>query len=75
MVSASIDKVQNGKCNNFEACATHLLPYDPVKKRRLVLNKRGSDEISDTTLEGSIIGATHGIGKTGVHFRFYRPGE
>jgi hypothetical protein len=32
------------KRNDFEAAATHLLPYDPVAKKRLSETKRGGGE-------------------------------
>ena len=68
MEGVRIDRGRNVKRKSFEACATHLFPYDPVAKRRSMGTKRGSAEISDITAEVSSFGAKHGIGKTGVHF-------
>jgi hypothetical protein len=35
-----------GTRNDIEAAATHLLPYDPVAKKRLTGTKRGAGMIS-----------------------------
>jgi hypothetical protein len=36
------DDGPNGMRNDFEGAATHLLPYDPVAKKRLSGTKRGA---------------------------------
>ena len=36
------DDSTNGKCSNFELCATHLLPKDLVVKKCLLLSKRSA---------------------------------
>ena len=68
---ASVRTDTLGLRNNFEAMATHLLPYDPVQKKRASAgDKRSSAEILDTTGEEvnvSSFGTKKGIGKTGVH--------
>ena len=44
MASIKINHAATGMHNNFEASATHLLPYDPVQKKRVnqAGGKRGS---------------------------------
>ena len=74
MVSVVIDNRCNVKHNNFESFTPHLLPYDHITKYMPVVTKRDSAEISDTTAEVSSFGTKHSIGKTGVNFRFYKPG-
>jgi hypothetical protein len=76
MASIKTDQDPNGLRNNFEAAATHLLPYDPVQKKRPdhAGGKRGAGDISDVTHEEadvSAFGAKKGIGKTGVHLRYH----
>jgi hypothetical protein len=77
MASVKIDTAPGGKRADFEAASTHLLPYDPVaKKRSTAQNKRGAGEISDTMgAEVSSFGAKEGIGKSGVHLRYHKPDE
>ena len=65
--SMRIYKGRNDKCNYFEACATHLLPYDTVVKRRSVETKRGLDDIYDMAAEVSSFGDKHGIGNTSLN--------
>ena len=45
MASVRTDDGPDGKRNDFEAAASHLLPYDPVAKRRLA-SKRSNPQIS-----------------------------
>jgi hypothetical protein len=57
--------------NDFEASAAHLLPHDPVQKKRAdqAVGKRGAVDISDVTgKEGnaSSFGAKKGSGASGV---------
>jgi hypothetical protein len=79
MASVKTDTTAGGLRNNFEAMATHLLPYDPVQKKRAAAgDKRPSAEISDMTGEEATIssfGTKKGIGKTGVHLRYHSPEE
>jgi hypothetical protein len=81
MASVRLDTAPlTGKRSDFEACATHLLPYDPVAKKRTTSNKRGAGEISDATaafnrVEISSFGTKEGIGKTGVHLRYHKSEE
>jgi hypothetical protein len=77
MASIKLDTTPvTGKRNDFELAATHLLPYDPVAKKRTGTNKRGAGDISDTTgADVSSFGAKEGIGKTGVHLRYHKDDE
>jgi hypothetical protein len=67
-----------GKRNVFEAAATHLLPHDPVAKKRLSGTKREAGMISsvmDTAEDDqtpTISGGKPAIGKTGVHLRYHK---
>ena len=89
MASVRTDNDPNGMRNNFESAAAHLLPYDPVAKKRAAAsnNKRNAAQISSveadeeqasTTAE---VGSTTtqpkktSIGKTGVHLRYHTPAE
>jgi hypothetical protein len=76
MAAINTDKTANGLREDFEAAATHLLPYDPVQKKRIdqAGGKRGSADISDTTGEEANIssfGAKKGIGSSGVSLRYH----
>jgi hypothetical protein len=81
IASIRTDDGPTGKRNNFEAAATHLLPYDPVAKKRLSGNKRGAETISTVTgvMDDVQISSTTGgkpaIGQTGVHLRYYKKKE
>lgn len=76
MASVRTNDGPNGMRNDFEAAVAHLLPYDPVAKKRTE-NKRGSALIStvdgETAEIGSATKATKAsIGKTGVHLRYHK---
>jgi len=75
MASIKTDTANDGMRNDFEQAVTHLLPYDPVLKRRTEKSKRGNAEISsmhaDDDAEVSAFGAKKGIGKSGVHLRYH----
>jgi hypothetical protein len=77
MASVKIDTGPNGKRGDFEGASSHLLPYDPVaKKRHDTTQKRGSAEISDSTgADIASFGAKEGIGNSGVHLRYHKPEE
>jgi hypothetical protein len=51
MASIKTDQDPDGLRNNFEAAATHLLPYDPVQRERSdhTGGKRGAADISGVT--------------------------
>jgi hypothetical protein len=53
MASIKTDQTVDGLRNDFEASATHLLPYDSVQKKRSdhAGGKRVAASISDTTGE------------------------
>ena len=46
MASIKTDNGSEGMRNNFEGTATHLLPYDPVVKKRSSGYKRSSTQVS-----------------------------
>jgi hypothetical protein len=80
MASIKTDQDPDGLRNNFEAAATHLLPYDPVQRKRSdhAGGKRGAADISAVTHEEadiSAFGAKKGISKTGVHLRYHPSSE
>ena len=84
IASVKTSTAPDGLRNNFEACVAHLLPYDPVAKKRAEQGrKRGAAQISnvDVDEEGGEISTTHGgkskpsIGKTGVHLRYHKTEE
>ena len=52
MASVKTNQSINGLQNDFEATATHMLPYDLVQKKRVDHGtKRGPADISDATGE------------------------
>jgi hypothetical protein len=76
---ASIKTDSQGMRTDFEAAATHLLPYDPVQKR-YAGGKRAAADISDTTGEETNVsvasfGTKKGTGSTGVALRFHTTPE
>ena len=82
MASVKTDNGPGGMRNNFESTASHLLPYDPVAKKRAAGNKRGNGLISgleggDATAAAIEAGTGNkpAIGKTGVHLRWYKKHE
>lgn len=78
MANIESDTGPNGKRGDFEAAVAYLLPKDPVAKKRVQFSpsgKRNSAEISEVKAEVSDFGTKKGIGKTGVHFCFYKQAE
>jgi hypothetical protein len=69
------NKGVTGIMRNFESAVTHLLPMNPVAKRLSASVKRGSADISDTAADIADFGAKPGLGKTGVHLRYYKDSE
>ncbi|KAL7557677.1 hypothetical protein ACA910_021100 [Epithemia clementina (nom. ined.)] len=64
--------------NNFEAAAAHLLPYDPVAKKRSAGVKRGAANISAVDNTEEILATTAkkpSIGRTCVHLRYHKMSE
>jgi hypothetical protein len=54
IASVRADDGPHGERNDFEAAATHLLPYDPVAKKRLSGTKRGAGIISTVSWQKMI---------------------
>ena len=75
MASIKTDNGLEGMRNNFEATAAHLLPYDPVAKKRSSGQKRGSAQISSVMDTSNATMKKASIGKTGVHLWYYKTGE
>ena len=75
MASIKADNGPEGMRNNFEATAAHLLPYDPVAKKRSNGQKRGAAQISSVMDPTPNTTKKPSIGKTGVHLRYYKTGE
>ena len=78
MASINQDKGEDGMRNNFETAVSHLIPYDPVaKNREKTRSGRGGAEIGSMEYDANIsaFGAKVGIGKTGVHLRYYQDPE
>ena len=75
MASIKTDNGLEGMRNNFEATAAHLLPYDPVAKKRSSGQKWGSAEISSVMDTSNATMKKPSIGKTGVHLHYYKTGE
>ena len=81
MASVKMDNGPNGLRNNFERAVSHLLPYDPVAKKRATGIKRGSALISlaeahdgpNMTIAANNVKPS--IGKTGVHLRYHKHHE
>ena len=81
MASVKTDNSPNGLRNNFERAVSHLLPYDPVAKKRATGIKRGSALISlmeahegpNVTIAAN--NSKPSIGKTGVHLRNHKHHE
>jgi hypothetical protein len=69
------DKGATGMRSNFESAVAHLLPMDPVAKQQSAGVKCGSADISNTTADIAGFGAKPGLGKTGVHLRYYKDAE
>jgi hypothetical protein len=80
MASISIDQGPTGMHNNFEAAAAHLLPYDPVQKKKVdqAVGKRGAADVSDVTGdEGNMssFGTKKWSGASGVPLRHHAKQE
>ena len=81
MASIKTNQAATRMHNDFEASATHLLPYDPVQKKRVdqAGGKCGSADISaDATVEEtnvSSFGTKKGAGSSGVSPRYHTKAE
>ena len=67
--------VLQGTRNRIEATAAHLLPYDPVAKKRSSGQKRNSTQISPVMETSNPTSKKMSVGKTGVHLHYYRAAE
>ena len=77
MASVKTDDGPDGMRNDFEAAAAHLLPYDPVAKKKAAM-KRPVAQISSVEEVAEISGTAamkESIGKTGVHLRWHTNAE
>ena len=78
MASSKTDNDPNGMQSNFEQAAAHLLPYNPVAKKRATGIKHGSALIllteaeSEPTATIAANDAKPSIGKTGVHLHYHK---
>ena len=68
MASIKTDNGLEGMRNNFEATAAHLLPYDPVAKKRSGGQKRGSAQISSVMDPSLPPQRNQALGKQGFTF-------
>ena len=75
MAGIKTDNGPEGMRNNFEATAAHLLPYDPVAKKRSSGYKRGSTQISSLKEVPDATTKKPSIGKTDVHLCYHRNSE
>ena len=79
MASICTENGPKGMWNDFEAAAVHILPYDPVAKKRTTTgSKRTAAWISlvEVPETAKISAATKvSIGKTGVHLQLYHTPE
>ena len=81
MASVKTDNGPDGLRNNFERAISHLLPHDPVAKKRATDIKQGSALISlmephdgpNITIAAN--DSKPSIGKTGVHLRYHKHHE
>lgn len=76
MASVKTDDTANRKRNNFEVVVTHLLPYNPVvKKRTKSKSRRNHVKISAADAGKGWVaafGSKKGIGNTGVHLQHHK---
>ena len=75
MASIKTDNGPEGLWNNFEATAAHLLPYDPVTKKRSNGYKRSSTQISSVMEISDATTRKPSIGKPGVHLHYHKNSE
>ena len=70
IASIKTDNGLEGMRNDFKATAAHLLPYDPIAKKRSSGQKRGSDQISSVVDTSNATMKKPSIGKTDVHLHY-----
>ena len=75
MASIHTDNGPTGMWNDFKAAVAHILPYDPVTKKRAATgSKRTAAQISlvEVPETAEMSAATKvSIGKTGVHLQYH----
>ena len=70
IASIKTDNGLEGMRKIVEATGSHLLPYDPVAKKRSSRQKRGSAQFSSVMDPSPTTTKKPSIGKTGVHLRY-----
>ena len=75
MASIKTDNGPEDMRNNFEATTAHLLPYDPVAKKRSSGYKRNSTQISSLIDVSDATTKKPSIGKTGEHLHYHKNSE
>ena len=79
MASICMDDGPTGMQNDFKAVAAHILPYNPIAKKKAAAgSKRTAAQISLVEVaETAIISAAKkvSIGNTGVHLWYHTPEE
>ena len=68
------ERNRQGKRYNFEEMTAYLLPSDPVALKMSDSRNRDAN-VSEVRAINNNFGDKKGIGKTGVHFRFYKMDE
>ena len=79
MASIQTNDGADGMWNNFKAAAAHILPYDPVAKKRAAAGSKcmaAQISLAEVGDVGEISAASKmSIGKSGVHLRYHTPDE
>ena len=76
IAAIKMDSAPTGRLFDFEKAATHLLPSDPVARKRISGNKRNTAAISAVTEEvNSTTAKKPSIGQSGVHLRYHTSTE
>ena len=79
MASNQTDDGADGMWNNFKVAAAHILPYDPVAKKRAAAGSKcmakqiALAEVGDVREISSASKVS--IGKSGVHLKYHTPNE
>ena len=75
MASIKTDNGLEGMRNHFAATAAHLLPYDPVAKKRSSGQKRSSAQISSVVYTSNATMKKPSVGETCVHLHYFNGAE
>jgi hypothetical protein len=76
LAAVRTDDKATGKRNNFEKMASYIVPYDPVGRKRQSSGGRQASNVSGVDGEAPTgFGSKQGMGKTGVHLRYYTKAE